>query len=99
MSRYMAQRFASASMHLRTGDLRRATRAGRNRKTEAMQFDDRSDQAQAQAKPLGAAAFIRAIEALSHRFAFDVGDAWTSVAHLDYRLAVSAAVLDFGNPQ
>jgi hypothetical protein len=58
VSSSIARRFASASMHLRAGDLRRATRAGRNRKTEAMQFDDRSDQAQAQAQPPGAAAFI-----------------------------------------
>jgi hypothetical protein len=31
---------------LRASNLNRATRAGRNRKTEAVQFDDRSDQAQ-----------------------------------------------------
>jgi hypothetical protein len=34
-------------VRLRAGNLRRATRAGRNRKSEIMQFDDRSDQTQA----------------------------------------------------
>ena len=46
------------SMSLRADDLRRATRAGRNRKTEIMQFDDRSDQAQAQSQALSAPAFV-----------------------------------------
>src|SRR6266853_2698333 len=37
------------SLPLGAGDLGRATGAGPNRKTEAMQLDDRSDQAQAEA--------------------------------------------------
>ena len=40
-----------------------------------MQFHDRGDQAQAQAQAFGAPAFIRAIKALGHRFAFDLRDA------------------------
>src|SRR6266446_1688230 len=83
MGSSIARRFASALMHLRAGNLRRATRTGRNRKTEAVQFDDRSDQAQAEAQALGAPAFVRTIEALGHRFAFDLGDARTGVAYPD----------------
>src|SRR6202521_6067526 len=95
MSSSIARRFTSASMHLRAGNLRRATRSGRNRKTEAMQFDDRSDQAQAEAQALGAPAFVRAIEALGHGFAFDFGDARTGVAHPDYGLAFTTKQGEF----
>lgn len=39
-------------------DLRRATRPGRNREAEAVQFDDRGDQAQTETQPFGIAALV-----------------------------------------
>jgi hypothetical protein len=40
------------------GDLRRATRAGRNPKVEATQFDDRGDHTQAQAQAFDVSTFV-----------------------------------------
>jgi hypothetical protein len=75
------------SMHKAAGNPRRATRAASNRKMEAMQVDDRGNQAQAGAEPLGAPTFVRTIEPLGHRSAFHLGDARTGVAHPDHGLA------------
>ena len=74
-------------MCLRANNFRGAARAGRYRKSKSMQFDDRGDQAQPQPQPLGLPAFVRAIEALGHRFTFDLGDARTGVLYLDDGLA------------
>ena len=46
------------SVQVWPGNFRRATRAGRNRKAEAMQFDDRGDHAQTQAQAFGVSSFV-----------------------------------------
>jgi hypothetical protein len=46
------------SVQVWAGNFRRATRAGRNRKAEAMQFDDRGDHAQTQAQAFGVSSFV-----------------------------------------
>src|ERR1700722_3794551 len=81
--------FQLSSIHLRAENLRRAARPRSNREAEAVQFDDRSDQAQAQAQSLGIAAFIRAIESPEHRVSLGLGDAGAAVLHLDDTLAVA----------
>jgi hypothetical protein len=48
----------SPSIQVRAGNFRRATRAGRNSKAEAMQFDDRGDHAQAQAQAFDVSTFV-----------------------------------------
>src|ERR1700687_1659851 len=68
-------------------DLRHATRASRKCEPESVQFDDRGDHTQAQPQAFGVSTFVRAIEALGHRFSFDLGDAGAGVADPDYGLA------------
>jgi hypothetical protein len=46
------------SIHLRAGNFHGATRAGRNPKTKAMQFDDRGDHAQAQTEAFGVSTLL-----------------------------------------
>src|SRR5580700_3799116 len=78
-------------MHRRARDLGGAARAGYDRKTEAVQLDDRSDQAQAKAEPAGAPALVGAVEALGYRFVLGLGDARTGVLHTDDGLAFASA--------
>jgi len=56
-SRYLALS-QKPSIHVRTGNFRRATRAGRNPKAEAMQFDDRGDHVQAETQAFGVSTFV-----------------------------------------
>src|SRR5712691_8748828 len=46
------------SVQVWAGNFRRATRAGRNPKTEVMQFDDRGDHAQPQTQAFGVSTFV-----------------------------------------
>ena len=46
------------SVQVWAGNFRRATRAGRNPKTEVMQFDDRGDDAQPQTQAFGVSTFV-----------------------------------------
>jgi hypothetical protein len=46
------------SIRVGAGNFRRATRAGRDIKAEAMQFDDRGDHAQPQAQTFDVSTFV-----------------------------------------
>jgi hypothetical protein len=50
--------YVRRSVQIWAGNFGRATRAGRNRKAEAMQFDDRSDHTQTQAQAFGVSSFV-----------------------------------------
>src|ERR1700686_4306982 len=50
--------FQLSSMHFRAGNFHGATRAGRNPKPKAVQFDDRGDHAQAEAQAFGVSTFV-----------------------------------------
>jgi hypothetical protein len=56
-SRYLALS-REPSIHVRTGNFRRATRAGRDLEAKAMQFDDRGDHAQPQAQTFDVSTFV-----------------------------------------
>src|SRR6202035_3070249 len=70
------------------GNFHRATGASGNVKTEAMQFDDRGNHAQAEAQAFDVSAFVRAIEALGDGFPLCLGDAGSRVTHADDGLAL-----------